>query len=173
MSWPVAVAMVAIVATAVSMVVLFRPAARDAPRARPLGSTGSRPTGQEGGLVPDVQVLRDGGARSPVRAFRPAILVLAPAGCGCAAVLRTVLEVAGKHNVYAVAIGPDLPALPGDLQHTTLIRAADADHGLLPAYGVRDKPVLLLVRDDGIVNRILSDAPPVTVLDPEVVVLTA
>jgi hypothetical protein len=173
LSWPIAVAVVALVATVVSMLVLLRPAGREAPRARPLGTAGLRPVGGEGGLVPDVEVRRDGGTPAPVRAFRPAVLVLTPAGCDCAGMLRTVLRVADKHHVYAVVIGPDLPVLPADLLHSALIRAADAGHLLLPAYHVGDKPVLLLVRDNGIVNRILSDAPPDTVLDPEVVVLTA
>lgn len=173
LSWPIAVAMVAAMATVLSLLVLLRPAGREAPRARPLGTAGLRPAGEEGGLVPDVRIRPDGGALSPVRAFRPAILVLAPAGCDCAAMLRTVLRVADKHHVYAVAIGPDVPVLPADLLHSTLVRAADPSHLLLPAYHVKDKPLLLLVQDNGVVNRILSDAPPDTVLDSEVVVLTA
>jgi hypothetical protein len=171
LSWPIAVAVVAVVATVVSLLVLLRPAGRETSRPRPLGTAG-RPTGEDGGLVPDVQVRREDGALSPARTFRPAILVLTPAGCDCAGMLRTVLRVADRHHVYAVAVGAQLPVLPADLLRSALIRAADSGNLLLPAYRVKDKPVLLLVRDNGIVSRILSGAPPDTVLDPEVVVLT-
>ncbi len=173
LSWPIAVAMVALSGTVISLLVVLRPAGHDAPRARPLATAGLRPSGEEGGLVPDVQISQDGTSPSRARAFRPAILVLTPTGYDGSGVLRTVLRVAQKHHVYAVAIGPEVPALPADLIRSPLIRAADTSHRLLPTYHVGTKPVLLLVRDDGIVNRILPDAPPDTVLDPEVVVLTA
>jgi hypothetical protein len=172
LAWPVAVAAVAATACLVSLLLTLRPAAREAPRARPLGTAGLRP-GQEGGLLPDIQVRRDDGTLAAVRAFRPAVMVLAPAGCDCTALLRTVLRLAAKHHVYPVAIGAQLPAVPVELQRGPLIRAADPGGTLVGDFRVSARPVLLLVRDDGVVNRILADAPPENVLDGEVVVLAS
>ena len=44
-------------------------------------------------------------------------------------------------------------------------------YALLAAYKVTDRPVVLLVRDDGIVNRVIPGGAPD--LDPEVAVLTS
>jgi hypothetical protein len=173
LSWPIAVAVLAVAGTVVSLMVMFRPATHDAPRARPLASGGLRPPGEENGLVPDVEVSREGGSPSPLRAFRPGVLVLVPAGCACADLLHSVVRVADKHHVYAIAIGADLPAIPADLARGSLIRAADPDHHLLPVYAVAGTPVLLLVHDDGVVSRILRTAVPDNVLDTEVVALAA
>jgi len=169
--WPIAVAVLAMVSTLVSVLVVFRPPNQSAPRARPLASPRQQP-GEVGGLLPDLQLRRDRGGLSSLRDFRPAVLVLTPPGYDSAGLLRTVLQVAGKHHVYALAVGPDVPRLPADLTRSALIRAGDAEHRLLPAYQVTDRPVLLLVRADGTVNQRLPGGPPDSVLDSEVVVLT-
>src|SRR5262249_2129256 len=116
--WPIAIIVVGLLAALVGLLAVFRPPgptpppARPpgptAPRARPLASTGLRPPGTEQGLTPDVQVQRDDRTSARVRDFRPAVLVLVPAGSNAAEVLSTVRRVADKHHVYAVAIGHDL-----------------------------------------------------------------
>src|SRR5215470_8343998 len=170
--WPIAIVVVGLLTALVGLLAVFRPPGPTAPRAHPLASTGLRPPGTEHGLTPDVQVQRDNGTPARVRDFRPAVLVLVPAGYDAAGELRTVRQVASKRHVYAVAIGPEMPLVPAELTRSALVRASDADHRLLPAYGVRDTPVLLLVRADGVVNRILPGGAPDSALDSEVATLT-
>src|SRR5262249_44038160 len=156
--WPIAMVVVALLAALVGLLAVFRPPGPAAPRARPLASTGLRPPGTERGLTPGVQVRRDNGTMARGQDFRPAVPGLGPGGYKPGDLLRTVRRVADKRHVHAVAIGLDLPVVPQDLARSTIVRASDTGHQLLLTYGVRDAPVLLLVRADGVVNHILAGA---------------
>jgi len=169
--WPIAIVVVGLLAALVGLLAVFRPGPTT-PKARPLASTGLQPPGTVQGLMPDVLVQRDNAKAAQVRDFRPAVLVLIPGGYDAAELLSTVRQVAGKRHVYAVAIGHDLPVVSQELTRSALVLARDVDDRLLPAYRVGDTPVLLLVRADGVVTRILPGAASESALDSEVTHLT-
>jgi hypothetical protein len=167
---PVATALVVLLGAVISILALFRPVGQPSPKARPLANSGLGEVGQEGGLLPDATVGRERGT-SQVRNLRPALLVLEPTSCTCTDLLHAVVRAGARHHVYAVAISPTLPVLPADLANGPLIPAADEGHGIFNVYHVTTRPLVLLVRDNGIVNRILVDPPPDQVPDDQVAAL--
>jgi hypothetical protein len=170
---PVATAMVLLLGAVISVLALFRPAGQPGPKARPLANnSGLRADGEVGGLLPDVNVGREPGGTSPIRGLRPALLLLAPAGCTCSDLMHTVARTSARHKVYGVVAGPKLPVLPADLATGPVVPVADNDHRLFVAYHVTDKPVVLLVRANGVVASILSDPAPDKIPDDQVAALT-
>ncbi|HSV67813.1 MAG TPA: hypothetical protein VLJ59_18175 [Mycobacteriales bacterium] len=173
LSWAIGLAAVVAAVLVAVLLAAFRPTSRATPRAQPLSSDPAHPVGSAGGLLPDLLVSRDGGGNTALRDYRPAVIVLVPAGCDCAGALRATARVADKHHVYAVAIGHDLPVLPADLAHGSVVRAVDPAGGLFTQYHVAgSRPLLLLVTDQGRLNQVLTDSPPATTLDTEVASLT-
>jgi hypothetical protein len=172
---PVATAIVVLLGAVISVLALFRPVGQPSPKARPLANSGLRAIGQQGGLLPDATIGREHGTSSQVRNLRPALLVLMPTNCTCSGLLHTVVRTSDRHRVYSVAIGPSLPVLPSDLAEgrSRLIAAADENHGIFATYHVTTKPVVLLVRADGVVNGILTDPPPDQVPDDQVAMLAS
>jgi hypothetical protein len=171
---PVATALVVLLGGVISVLALFRPVGQPTPKARPLANSGLRDIGTKGGLLPAAEVGRQGGTAAPIRNLRPAVMLLAPTNCTCSGLLHTIARAGQRHHVYAVAIGPKLPALPADLAAANLlIPAADDKHAVFNAYNVHTKPVVLLVRADGVVIDILLDPPPDQVPDDEIAQLAA
>jgi hypothetical protein len=170
LSWAVAIAVVAATLGLTSLLVALRPGTRVVPRSQPLALTVNRPVGTEGGLLPDVRVGLGSSGRA-LRDLRPAVIVLVPDGHDATETLRAAVRVADRHHVYAVAVGSSLPALPADLRNTSLIPASDPTRALLTRFRASTIPVLLLVRDNGVLTRILTGTPPDSALNAEVVSL--
>jgi hypothetical protein len=170
-SGPIVVAVLVLVAGFASLMLLFQPR-RPATRPIPL-ATGVRGTGQEGGLVPDVPLHRSDGTTVGVREYRPAVLAVLPRACGCDGRLKVFGAAAVRHHLAFVLIAPDLPGTPADLAEHSVVRASEPAGRLATAYQVATKPVLLLVRGDGVVNRILTEEPSAGALDGELAVLVA
>jgi hypothetical protein len=168
---PVATALVVLLGAVISILALFRPVGQPSPKARPLANQGVRGVGQEGGLLPEATLGRQRGTTSQVRNLRPALVVLEPSNCACSDLLHTVVRAGARHHVYAVAISPALPVLPADLANGPLIPAADESHRIFNAYHVTTRPLVLLVRDNGVVDRILVDPPPDQVPDDQIAAL--
>jgi hypothetical protein len=171
LSGPIVVAVLVLVTGFASLMLLFQPR-RLVARPVPL-ATGVRDTGQEGGLVPDLPVHRSDGETVPIRAYRPAVLAVVPRSCGCDSLLQVFGIAALRHHLAFVLVGSDLPGIPADLAERSVIRAREPTGQLVHAYRVGKQPVLLLVRGDGVVNRVLSTEPSSSALDGELAVLVA
>ena len=176
-SGPVAVVIIALIAGLASMIVLFEPR-RSVVRTVPLATNALRPVGAEGGLLPDVVVYRMDGGTSRLRDLRPAVVALLPTSCGCENRLQQVGLAALRYRLPYVLIGRNLPAQPADLDERTTFRASEPTGVLARSYRLAEgpdehPPVLLLVRADGVVNRIVTDLPSVNALDGELAVLSA
>lgn len=134
--------------------------------------------GEEGGLLPDTQVRSGDGGVQPLRALRPAVVAVLPADCACADELRRLVSSADRHRITSVLVGPETPAAPAGAPTTNLVRGVEEpsgdvgdDSSLVTRYHVTDEPVLLMVRSDGVLNRIIDDIPGDRALDGELVVL--
>jgi hypothetical protein len=171
MSGPIVVVVLVLVAAFASLMVLFQPR-RPANRPVPL-AIGVRGAGQEGGLLPDVQLARADGTAVQARELRPAVFAVVPSACTCEGVLHRYGEAAKRHHLTFLHVGTTLPALPPDLADRWVVRASEASGALLRAYHVSSTPVLLLVRADGVVNRVLPNEPAPNALNSELAVLVA
>jgi len=170
-SGPIVVGVLVLVAGFASLMLLFQPR-RPATRPVPL-ATGVRGTGQEGGLVPDLTLHRSDGQTVPVRDYRPAVLAVLPPACDCADRLRVFGVAATRHHLSFVLVGTDLPAAPASLAEHSVVRAGEPTGQLVKVYQAEKQPVLLLVRGDGVVNRVLTTEPSANALDGELAVLVA
>jgi hypothetical protein len=170
-SGPLVVGVLVLVAAFASLMLLFQPR-RPATRPVPL-ATAVRGTGQEGGLVPDVTLRRSDGVTMRVRDYRPAVVAVLPDACDCEDRLHVFSVGAAQHHLAFVLIATDLPPAPADLAEHSVIRAAESTGQLVKAYQADKRPVLLLVRGDGVVNRVLTDPPSASALDGELAVLVA
>lgn len=170
-SGPLIVGVLVLVTGFASLMLLFQPRR---PVARPLPlATAVRGAGQEGGLVPDVTLHRADGVTMQVRDYRPAVVAVLPKACNCEDRLHVFGVGAAQHHLAFVLVGTDLPPAPADLAEHAVIRAAEPTGQLARAYQVDTQPVLLLVRGDGVVNRLLPDEPSAAALDGELDVLVA
>jgi hypothetical protein len=170
-SGPIVVVVLVLVAAFASLMVLFQPR-RPASRPVPL-AIGVRGAGQEGGLLPDVQLTRADGTTVAARELRPAVFAVVPSVCGCEGVLHRYGTAIQRHHLAFLHVGTTMPALPPDLGDRWVVRASDGTGALLRAYHVSTAPVLLLVRADGVVNRVLLNEPTPNALNSELAVLVA
>ena len=176
-SGPVVVVVVALIAALASMIVLFEPR-RQLVRPVPLATNALRRIGAEGGLTPDVVLHLMDGETSRLRDLRPAVVALLPTSCGCENRLRQVGLEAFRHRLPYLLVGDSMPAQPADLDGRTVLRTSEPTGILAHAYQVaagpdEHPPVLLLIRADGVVNRIVTDLPSANALDGELAVLAA
>jgi hypothetical protein len=171
LSGPIVVAVLVLVTSFASLMLLFQPRR---PAARPLPlATGVRGTGQEGGLVPDLTLHRSDGETATIRDYRPAVLAVVPRSCGCDSLLAVFGLAALRHQLAFVLVGSDLPGTPADLADRSVLRASEPTGQLARAYRVARQPAILLVRGDGVVNRMLSSEASPGALDGELAVLVA
>ncbi|MEN3357860.1 MAG: hypothetical protein V7637_1842 [Mycobacteriales bacterium] len=165
------VGVLVLVAGFASLMLLFQPR-RPVTRPVPL-ATGVRGTGQEGGLVPDLAMHRSDGEIVRIREYRPGVLAVLPPSCDCEAQLHVFGVAATQHHLSFLLVGTDLPPAPADLAEHSVIRAGEPTGQLVKAYHAEKRPVLLLVRADGVVNRLLTTEPSASALDGELAVLAA
>jgi hypothetical protein len=165
MSGPIVIGVLLVLAGIASLMLMF-PARRTATKPAPI-ATGVRPPGQEGGLVPDVMIHRADGDVLPLRDYRPAVVALLPASCGCDRTLRTFGVAAFRHQLAFVLVGKQMPALPPELTDRAAVLTAEPTGRVLTAYRVDRRPVLLMVGGNGVVDRVLVDEPTPSALDVE------
>jgi hypothetical protein len=168
-SGPIVIGVLLVVAGMASLMLMF-PARRTVPRPAPL-ATGVRLAGQEGGLLPGVAIQRADGDLLPLRDYRPAVVAVLPTPCDCERRLRTFGAAAFRHHLAFVLVGKELPALPAELGDRAVVRAVEPAGRLATTYRVGRQPVVLLVRGDGVVNRILTEEPNPSALEGELAVL--
>lgn len=162
---PIFTAVLLVIATTGLLLSVFAPVTQRSQRQLSTTSLANpkQAPGTVGGLLPDVQLVGDT-SRIGTRVIRPAIVVLVPAGCGCAELIR---EVVGQANEVPPAPYTVLVSAGKDATASKLADAKDGGRGL--ALGVRDEagvlartyhvsttaPTLLLVAGDGVLS-----APP-------------
>ena len=97
------------------------------------------------------------------------MIALAPVGCGCDAALRSVGSAVTGNDLQFVLVDRTLPALPVGLAEPATVRLIEPTGRLAAAYQAEQHatrspggPVLVLVRADGQVTRVLREpvAPP-------------
>lgn len=174
---PLVIVALLLVAGLASLVVLFqprRPSTQPAPLATPAEDGAGRDR-----LLPDVPVRLADGKTRPVRDYRPAVLVLAPVGCGCDAALREVGSAADRYDVPFVLVDRDLPPLPAGVVERDAVRLVEPTGALAAAYGAEAAgrrrpggPVLVLVGGDGRVVRVLPRPTTPRALEAELAVLS-
>ena len=99
-----------------------------------------------------------------LREFRPAVLALAPVGCGCDAVLAEVGAAVTRQRLSFLLVDRTLPALPAGLTEPATVRLTEPTGALAAAYDAERSgrrtpggPVLVLVGADGQVQRTLPE----------------
>jgi hypothetical protein len=170
-SGPIVVVALLVVAAFASLIVLFqprRPAARPVPLA-----TGVRGAGEEGGLLPDVQLVRPDTTLTAARDYRPAVLAVLPSPCNCEPLLHRYGAAVQQHHLPFLYVGTTIPGLPPDLADRWVLRLGEPSGLLVRTYHVVRQPALLLVRADGVVNRVLVGETTPAALNGELAVLVA
>lgn len=162
--------LLAAVSSVVTLIVSSPPPQRPGalPLARP--SAGS---GRVGGLVPDVTTRDALGAAQSLRAIRPAVLLLAPAGCACDSAIRSLATSAEHNRLRLTVVGDRRPALPDEVSTSLADSRSEPTGRLLRSFHATDRPVTVLVRADGVIDRILRRIPGAGMLDNEIAVLSA
>lgn len=164
LSGPLVVLVLLVVSVFGGLLALLIPTGNRLPAAarRPLQTAPAR-TGAVGGLLPEV-LLRSATGRTPAvasRSLRPGVLVLLPPRCGCTDVLD---RLSGQAHEFAlryalVSAGtsdPQLPGLLGDIRRGRAEPFLDSGGTLAGAYARRGL-TLLLVRDDGVLTKVVHD----------------
>ncbi len=164
------VLLLAAVSSVVTLIVSSPPPER--PGALPLARP-SAGAGRVGGLVPDVAVRDAGGTSQGLRTLRPAVLLLAPAGCACDSAIRALATSAEHNQLQLTVLGARPPRLPADVSATLAVSRSEPTGRLLHVFGVTKKPVAVLVRSDGVIDRIVRRLPAAAVLDNDIAALSA
>lgn len=125
------------------------------------------PAGERGGLLPDLRVLDADGAKQPIRSLRPAVILLLPTHCDCAALTGTVASQADKAAVDSYGIGTSLPTQAAGSSIPARALRSEPTGQLLRAYGATTRPMILLVANNGVVTQELRSAPPGDVLSTQ------
>lgn len=173
---PLVVVALLLMAGFTSLFVLFQPR-RTSTQPAPLATPGVDGSGRDDRL-PDLAVRLADGSAGRIRDFRPAVLALAPVGCGCDAALRDVGSAADRYDVSFLLVDRELPPLPEGLKEPATVRLVEPTGALARTYGAEDAarrrpggPVLVLVGDEGQVVRVLPRPTTRRALDSELAVL--
>jgi hypothetical protein len=171
---PLMIVVLLLVAGFTSLVVLFqprRPTAQPAPLATP-GAAGTRR------VLPDVLVRLPDNSTRQVRDYRPAVLALAPVGCGCDAALRDLGTAAHRFDLNFLLVDRQPPPLPAGLPAGAAIRVGEPTGRLAREYRAEQAgrrvpggPVAVLVGSDGAVVRVLPRPTSAVGLETELALL--
>jgi hypothetical protein len=116
--------------------------------------------------LPDTPVRLADGSTRPIRDFRPAVLALAPIGCGCDAALTAAGVAAHRHNLHFYLVDRSQPPLPVGLTDATAVRLIEPSGVVAEKYNaekdgerVTGGPVLVFVGADGQVEVLPKPTP--------------
>lgn len=181
LSGPLVVAVLLVVAVGGAMLSFLAPSPGQRPGTAalaPLART-ARAVGQRGGLLPDVTVSGEEGTLS-VRTVRPAVMLLVPAGCGCADLARAIgrqADAAGVglqtavvgpvNDAVVTALAAD-PAASGE-RVRVLADVSGGFAGAFPQLGTT--PLLLAVQQDGVLAADPRPVRPGDVLTADIAAL--
>ncbi|MEP6697485.1 MAG: hypothetical protein ABJA34_11500 [Pseudonocardiales bacterium] len=161
LSGPLILVVLLVVLFFASLVFLLVPVAPRSPQSRPLAHP-SAAVGAVGGLLPDLALPVGATGAVRLRTLRPAVVVVVPDQCDCAALIGDVISStsAGRVHVLFVGLKAD-PRLPGTAPVERVRSASDAEGQLARAYADGSDvagPTALFVRADGTVISILRNA---------------
>jgi hypothetical protein len=182
LSIPFVALLLLLVAAMSSLIIVVTPVSRRLPEAAPQGTPTGDP-GSIGGLLPDL-VLSDARDRPvQLRTVRPAVVLLMPPGCGCAAVAAELVVASRETMVHVELVGGDTaPGLPNGSADARVEGLADPDQNLAraltasppgPVAAARPEPTAILVRADGVIARIVGDVSHPRDLRNDMAALTA
>ncbi len=104
LSAPLFVLVLLLVGFVGSMMALIGPTASPPSSRGPLARGDQTPAGQQGGLLPAVDVKVRGDVR-PARDLRPAVLAIVPPGCACETLLNEVFDQAQAYRLTMYVVG--------------------------------------------------------------------
>jgi len=175
-SGPLCALILFLVAAMGSLLVIVLPKPSRPPRREPLASP-SVAVGVAGGLVPGLSLAGRGAQGASLRDFRPAVLLISPAGCTtCTSVRNQLVTVTDETQLTVVWITESSQAIteiPG-LSADRLVSLADPGGTTRAAIaGVSATgPTAVLVRTDGRIRRIVPNVTDPAPLRPELAALT-
>lgn len=143
-----------------SLGMFWQPAAPKAPAPRPLAQSTAIP-GTADALLPDLAVTtgRTGSVR--LRTMRPAVLVVLPAACACSRLVDEVIRSTAASRLKVLVIGQTGdPPVPSTAPRSRVTSGTDAGGRLAATYQAGPAALLLFVRSDGTVSRVMRDAEP-------------
>lgn len=176
LSGPLCALILVLVAAIGSLMVIVLPKPSRPPRREPLASP-SIAVGVAGGLVPALSLSGDGGRSASLREFRPAVLLVSPAGCTtCATVRNQLVPATDETQLTIVWITESKRAttLIAGLPSERLISLADpagTTRALIAGVSATG-PTAVLIRTDGRIRRIVPDIGDPFQLRPEFAALT-
>jgi hypothetical protein len=139
--------------------------------ALPLATAPAAAPGQEGGLLPDIQVTVDT-ERADLRDARPAVIALVPDDCpDCRDTLRSLAGQAHEYGLQMLLIGPSQQEGQLDDVDSTALGGwatvvVDIGNVMRPTYNPSGVTALL-VASDGIVESVVPDVTSTTRLEPQ------
>jgi len=151
-----------------SLGVFLQPSAPRAPAARALAHPTSLPGATEA-LLPDLAVTVGQTRALRLRSVRPAVLVVLPAQCACGPLVDDVITGTAASRIKVLVIGPLIdPVLPSTVPRSRVTAGADSGGRLAATYQAGRNPIVVFVRSDGTVSRVLHDARPGADLHQEI-----
>lgn len=151
-----------------SLGVFLQPSAPRTPAARALAHPTALPGAAEA-LLPDLAVTVGRTTALRLRNVRPAVLVVLPAECACGSLVDDVITGTAASRLKVLVIGPSSdPALPSTVPRSRVTAGTDSGGRLAATYQAGSDPLVLFVRSDGTVSRVLHDAKPGAVLHQEI-----
>ncbi|KWW98034.1 hypothetical protein C3Y87_17780 [Carbonactinospora thermoautotrophica] len=169
LSAPLFVLVLLLVGFVGSMMALIGPTASPPSSRGPLARGDQTPAGQQGGLLPAVDVKVRGDVR-PARDLRPAVLAIVPPGCACETLLNEVFDQAQAYRLTMYVVGrssqePELTQLVHRVGNGTAGVVIDTE-GVLTASTAARGITLVLVHSDGVIGSVLRDIPPGLRIEP-------
>ncbi len=169
LSGPLFVLVLLLIGFVGSMLALVGPTVSSPASRGPLARGDRTPVGQQGGLLPAVDV-KVGGDIRPVRDLRPAVFAIVPAGCACETLLNEVFDQAQEYRLTLYVVGrrdqeAELTRLVRQVGNGTAGVVVDTE-GVLAASTAARGVTLVFVHSDGVIGSVLWDVPSGLRLEP-------
>ncbi|WP_163513685.1 hypothetical protein [Fodinicola acaciae] len=174
MSGPLVILVLVVVSSIAALLIAVLPTtAPRVPQAAPLARPATSP-GLPGGLLPDVQLHRVDGSAVALRGIRPAVVLLVADACDCQSVIEAYIDATAAPRLELLVVGEHRrPAVP-ELAMSRIVGLTDPAAALtraLPVHSHPGQPTSVLVRDTGVIARIVIDATDASALHDDITAL--
>lgn len=143
-----------------SLGVFLTPGAPRTPAPRPLAHPSASP-GEADALLPDLALATGGIGSVRLRTVRPAVVILLPPECACAPLVSDVIAGTAASRLKVLIVGQRAdPSLPSTAPRSRVFPSTDSGGQLTATYQAGAGPLVLFVRSDGTVTRVLRNAQP-------------